>query len=230
VKITALALLVFVFALALARGSDAKVLYSNPGDNITGFDLMYGNPCFSVDPQHDLLGASGGGWFALPVVLTGDFQLDFDVYGDSGDVDSDIIFADDQTGAGIEVNDCPQNTDTPTINIKWSANLCTHQSFYFDLTTLASAPSTNFPNFTWTHIRITKKGNTLTDNVGGQVILADVSNGKFPTEARLGLGYYSTQNLGGAGLIRYAHIRVIQLSTENPVPEETAPATRGGMD
>ena len=226
----------FVFSLAPARGSDVapagKVLYENKGDNTTGFELMYGNVSYSV-VDHYLLGASGGGWDALPVVLKGDFQVDLDVYGDSGDVDANLIFADDNTGAGFIVNDCPQDTDTPTIGIKTSTNLCTHDTFYYNLTTLVGAPSTKFPNCTWTHIRITKRGNALTDDVGGQVISTDVSGANFPAAARFGLGYYTTQNLGGAGLIRYAHIRVIQLG-ESAAPGEATPApekpARTGMD
>ena len=234
-KLAAAALLAFSLALAVVRGSDAagKVRYENPGDNIKDFELMYGDLSYSV-VDHYVLGASGGGWFALPVVLKGDFQVDLDVYGDSGDVDSDLIFADDNTGAGFQICNCPEDTDTPTINIRTSTNLCTHETFYYSLTTLVSAPSSHFPNNTWTHIRITKKGNTLTDDVGGQIISTDVSNANFPAAARFGLGYYATRNLGGAGQIRYAHIRVVQLPAESAASEETAPASnapaRKGMD
>jgi len=228
-KIISLALMGILFlTLSSAHGSDAetsqKLLYVNAGDTTDGFLLAYGNLSFSVD-QHVLIGASGGGWDKLPVLLKGDFQVDFDVYGDSNDVDSNILFVDELNGEGIEVNNCPQDTDTPTLGIKYSTHLCDHEGYYFDQTTLVSAASTKFPNRTWTHVTITKKGNILTDNVGGQVISTSVENENFPAAARLGLGYYSTQNLGGNGLIRYAHIRVVQLLNEGSAPAPSSEKT-----
>jgi hypothetical protein len=198
---------------ALAPANSGRLLYFNAGDNTRGFAPGYGNVSFSVH-NHALVGASGGGWSALPVLLEGNFEFDYDVYGDSGDVDSDIVFVDEElNNVGILVNNCPQNTDTPTVNILSNKHL-NDQGFYFDSTRLSGAPSTRFPNCTWTHVRIIKKGNILTDDVGGQVISANLEKVSFPISARLGLGYYATQNLGGTGQIRYANLRLVQLPDE----------------
>ena len=185
-------------------------LYVNRGDNTTGFTLKYGNPSFTVD-DNKLVGTEGGGWFALPIVVRGDFQIDFDVYGDSGDVDSYLILTDDNSKGGIMFRNCPEDTDDSSIAIHYIADLTDHDLFYFPHKPLIFATATNFPNKTWVHIMITKVGNMLTDNVGGQVISADASRQNLPAAIRIGLGYYSTTNLGGNGQIGYANIRIVAI-------------------
>lgn len=222
-KIISLMLAGILFGFPCVAETSPKILYANAGDNTEGFELRTGGISFSVQ-QHVLVGSTGNGWFSLPVKVRGDFQMDFDVYGDANDVDSNIFFVDPLNGEGILINNCPQETDTPTLSINTSHSLL-DPNCLFAMQALALAPSTKFPNRTWTHIRITKKGNILTDDVGGQILSTDLSSANFPGEAMVGLGYYSTPNLGGNGLIRYAHIRIIQLPVESsvssPSPEKT---------
>jgi len=184
--------------------------YSNSGDNSKGFALRYGSAKFTSN-EAELVGASGGGWYALPVKVSGDFQISFDVYNNSNDGDSHLLLVNDSTNAGIDVRNSPQGTDTPSINIFSGTNLVDYQQFYFPRpdATLASAPTTDFPNATWTHVVITKRGNILTDSVGGQSIQADLSDVSPASIDRVGLGYYATSNLGGAGQLRYRNIVVM---------------------
>jgi len=184
-------------------------LYCNSGDNTDGFSLRLPDASFSTDGT-ELIGASGGGWYALPVTATGDFKVEFDVYGNSGDVDSDTLLVDDETNAGILLNNCPQGTDTPNLNVCYSDNFTNSSNFFFPSDVLSSAGSTSFPNETWVHVIITKKGNTLTDNVGGQIITADLTDLDLSSTLRIGLGYYATTNDGGVGNIEYKNIKVTQ--------------------
>ncbi len=185
-------------------------LYVNSGDNTTGFKLKYDGANFTVDGKI-LVGNCGGGWFALPVWVTGDFQIDFDVYPDANDAASALLLYDDATNKGILMFNCTQTTFlNHNIGIYSVDNLTDHDQFYFPHSPLAMAEAKNFANQTWTHVTIIKKGNTLTDNVGGQVISADLSKENIPFAMRVGLGYYATTNVGGNGQIGYINLRIIR--------------------
>ncbi len=187
--------------------------YSNSGDNTTGFVVRSGGPNISSDGS--VINCTvGGGWDAIPVEVSGNFKIEFDVINNSFDGDSHIFLVDDTTNAGVDVVNSPQGTDTPNINVLYSNNFGDSGAYYFPPHTLASQNSTAFPNMTWTHVIISKNGNILTDNVGGQIMTADVSNIYFPPLARVGLGYYATTYRGGAGNIKY---RNIVITEEAPV-------------
>ena len=74
---------------------------------------------------------------------------------------------------------------------------------------LGGGTAQKFPDQTWTHVTISRIGNRVIDNVGGQVIHAEIPAGTFPQKVHLGLGYYATKNVGGNGQMQYANIRVI---------------------
>jgi hypothetical protein len=188
------------------------LIYTNRGDNMAGFILKFNDANFGLD-NHMLLGTWGSGWYALPVYLTGDFRIDFDVYPDSNDASSYLILFDESTGKGINVaNSTNTSFGLHSLEINSVANLTDHDKFFFDHQTLATAEAKKFPDKAWTHVTIIKKGNTLTDNVGGQIISADLSPAKLPPTLRLGLGYYASDNVGGDGQIGYGHIRVVRLN------------------
>ncbi len=190
--------------------------YIDAGDNMKGFSGRYGNPTLRSDGK-TLNAFPGGGWYALPLRASGNFKIEFDVYNDSNDGDSHLLLVDDATNAGIDVRNSPQGTDTPTINIFYAKNLATYNDFYFPGAALATANTTAFPNRTWTHVVITKVGNKLTDNCGGQVISADLGKIFFPPRARIGLGYYSTNYQGGKGTMQYRNIHITE------IPDADAP-------
>lgn len=192
--------------------------YINIGDNIRGFSMRYGNPTINTDGK-TLNAFPGGGWYVLPVRADGDFRIEFDVFNDSDDGDSHLLLVDDATNAGIDVRNSPQGTDTPTINIFAAKNLAAYDDFYFPKTTLATANATAFPNRAWTHVIITKIGNKLTDNCGGQVITADLGNVFFPAKAHIGLGYYATNFQGGKGTMNYRNIRISDADAPPGVPD-----------
>ncbi|MCE0522566.1 MAG: PEP-CTERM sorting domain-containing protein [Methylacidiphilales bacterium] len=190
---------------AVAEKGKAQILYSNSGNNTTGFVTQYGNLSFSSNGT-DLIGSPGGGYVNLPVTVNGDFQMSFDVYGNSYDVDSDILFLSHGTAAGVQIRNCPQGTDTPSLYLESGTHFADYEGFYWDNTVLAQAASTNFPLQTWTSITITKIGNTLTDDVGGQILTTDLTALDLSSSLDIGLGYYATTYEGGVGQIEYRNI------------------------
>jgi len=212
-KIVLIPLITVIVWIAQTVTGSAQVLYSNSGNNTTGFALQYGNVSYSTNGAY-LTGASGGGYVNLPLTINGNFQMSFDVYGNSNDVDSDILFLSAGTAAGIQIRNCPQNTDTPNLYLEGGTHFADYEGFYWDNTVLAQAPSTNFPNETWTHITITKNGNTLIYNVGGQILTTDLTSLNLSSSLNIGLGYYATTTLGGVGQIEYRNI----LITATPEP------------
>jgi hypothetical protein len=206
---------VILVATLLLGAADAKpgteLLYSNTGDNTKGFEVQYGNLSFSSDGTV-LTGASGGGYVKLPVTVNGDFQMSFDVFGDSLDVDSNIFILHSGTAMGFEVRNCPQDTDTPGLFIHSGTHFSDYQGYYWDNTVVATVAATNFPVQKWTHVVITKEGSKLTDNVGGQILTTGLNLSDSCSTFDIGLGYYATPNLGGAGQIRYRNIKIIKLA------------------
>ena len=201
------------FAQSTATISNTP-LYTNCGDNTTGFNLKFGGASFTVD-NHMLVGTEGGGWYSLPVYVSGDFQVDFDVYPDANDAASALMLYDDSNNRGVLMFNCTETTFSNTnIGIYSVNDLTNHDQFYFPNSPLGIAPAKNFTVKAWTHITIIKKGNTLTDNVGGQVISADLSKEKLPFVLRVGLGYYATTNVGGDGEIGYANLRIVRLKPQ----------------
>jgi hypothetical protein len=132
-------------------------------------------------------------WDTIPVTATGNFQISFQVYNDTYDGDSHILLLNTGTDAGVDVRNSPQGTDTPNINIFSGTNFTNFSQFFFPTpaATLATAQATHFPNQTWTQVTITLNNGILADNVGGQVILANVS-GLLTSSIQLGLGGYAT--------------------------------------
>jgi hypothetical protein len=203
------------------RASDWTV-YENRGDNIEGFAVKLGAPNFTIQ-NNKLVGNATGhvgrdddtGWFSLPVSVSGNFQIDFDAYPDANDAASWLTLFDDATDRGVVVmNATDTSCGTHSLTINSVSNLTQYDQFFIHPTTLASVEAHGFANQTWTHITITREGNTLTDKVGGQIVTADLSNINFPTTVRIGLGYYATKNVGGNGQFSYQNIRVIQKPKE----------------
>jgi hypothetical protein len=192
-----------------------KVLYENRGDNTNGFVLKHpsnGIPNFSVH-DHVLTGnydrTTNLGWCELPVSVTGDFQVDFDVRADANDACSFLMLFDAASNQGVAMaNSTNTSFGTHSLYIDSVKDLTDHEQIYYNHTVLASAESKDFPDQAWTHVRVSKIGNRLIDNVGGQVIFADLPPGTLPAKVHLGLGYYATKNVGGNGRIAYANIRV----------------------
>jgi hypothetical protein len=206
-KLIRILFVVTTILIATAIKGNAETLYYNPGNNTTGFTTQYGNLSYSSNGI-DLIGASGGGYVTLPLTVSGNFQMTFDVYGNSNDVDSDILFLSSGTDAGIQIRNCPQNTDTPNLYLEEGTHFADYNGFYWDNTVLATAVSTNFPLQTWTQITITKNGNTLIDNVGGQILTTDLTFLNLASTLDVGLGYYATTTLGGVGQIEYSNILI----------------------
>ena len=88
--------------------------YTNSGNNLNGFIVKYGPP-LTTDGTNII--GMGGGWSTMPVEVTGAFIISYQVYGDSGDVDSHFLLIDDTTNGGIDLRASPEGTDTPSINI-----------------------------------------------------------------------------------------------------------------
>jgi hypothetical protein len=142
--------------------------------------------------------------------VTGNFQISFQVNNNSYDGDSHLLFIDPGTDAGLDVRNSPQSTDTPSINIFSGSDFANYDQYFFPTSsnTLATATTTSFPNMTWTQITITRTGNIITDDVGGQIISADVTSQNLSTTLDIGLGGYATTISGSAGQLLYRDIVV----------------------
>ena len=202
------------------RSQEAKrVVYVNPGNNTTGFIVKSAEPNFTVIRNTLVANAEGHhgrdddtGWFALPASVTGDFQIDFDVFPDAKDAASWVVLFDNTSNCGIVVSNSTETSfGTHSLDINSMEDVTDYNQFFFRHATLANSETGKFSDHTWTHIRIIKKGNRLSDDVGGQIISTDLSNANFPQVARVGLGYYATKNLGGNGQFGYANIRIVEL-------------------
>lgn len=198
-----------------SHAADALNSYVNSGNNVTGFVARFVDPHF-ISNGTEIIG-SGNGWVALPVKVSGDFQIKYDVFGNSFDVDSHLLLVNDATTDGVDCVASPVGSDTPSINIYNQKNLASYTPFYFATTYLAKASTTGFINYTWTHATITKVGTNITFNVGGQTISAKVTTADLPTVARVGLGYY--------GEIKYRNISV--KSYVAPAPSGTGNTATG---
>lgn len=196
-----------------------KILYENRGDNTKGFAIRYSAPNFT--PHGVMLVANDPvsgcrpdavGWMSLPVALPGDFQIDFDVRADANDAMSWTMLFDDATNKGIFIcNRTNTSFGDASLSIVALTDLTQYQQIFNHNGALAGAHSEKFPDQTWTHVRITKTGKMLRDDVGGQVISTTLPDGALSTNSHLGLGYYATKNVGGNGQMQYANIRVIPL-------------------
>ena len=196
------------------QATSNTALYANSGDNTTGFKLIYGSASFSSS-EGVIVGDCGAGWVSLPVWVTGDFQIDFDVYPDANDAASFFLLYDDASHKGIEILNCTETSfGNHNIGVYSVDDLTDHDQFYFPQSPLATAGAKHFTNQAWTHVTIIKKGLTMTDNVGGQVITADLAKakGNLPYSMRVGLGYNATTNVGGNGQIGYAHLRIVRVN------------------
>lgn len=198
-----------VLFLTLSKSDvNSQVLYSNTGDNTTGLTtvLVSGTGGTITTNGTDLVESGGGRWDVLPVSVSGDFQISYQVYNDSNDGDSHFLLFNPVDYTGVDVQDSPQGTDTPTINIFSAGDLRTYNGFFIYTAPLIGAATTAFPNQTWTQITITRTGNILTDNVGGQILQYDMSNLGLPATLGVGLGAYASTTLGGNAQMLYRNI------------------------
>jgi hypothetical protein len=194
-----------------------KVLYTNHGDNTEGFDVKFYHPNFTPH-NHVLIGNDPGhhsrdddsGWLALPVSVESDFRIDYDVYSDARDGSGWLILFDDSSKKGLCLSSSPRGSSANSINIFAMENLTDRDSVFDQNVKLATASTTNFPDQTWTHVTITKAGNMLTENVGGQIISTELPVDSLPKKIHVGLGYYATKNLGGDGEMSFANILVVE--------------------
>ena len=195
----------------LATSSHAQS-YSNSGNNITGFTIKFGG---GVTTNGSELVVAGGTWDTIPAIVTGNFRISYQVYNNSFDGDSHFLLLNPGTTGGIDVTNSPQSTDTPKINITSGTDFTNYNQYYFPTPTAvrASANTTSFPNQQWTSIIVSRNGNILTDNVGGQIIQTDVSS-FLGDSVQLGLGGYATPYAGGVGQLLYRNVAA--------VPEPTA--------
>jgi hypothetical protein len=201
----------------------ATIVYKNRGDNLKDVKPVFDPTLFKVE-HGNIVGRDGGCWESLPVYVCGDAQIDYDVYTDAGDSGAFFILYGSANKEGINIVNCPNNTFNGHNIIEHIYDLLDHQKFYYTFDTLTTQPSTNFPRNQWVHVTITKKGDQLIDNVGGQVVHADISSAQLSGVISMGLGFYATKNIGGGGMLKYANIRVIQLSAANvPKPDDTTP-------
>jgi len=216
IKINTTFAIATLFLALLATSVKGQIVYSNTGANTTGFVITYPFGASLTSNGTDLVLNEGGIWDTLPVTVTGNFQLSYQVYNNSGDGDSHVMLLNNGTTGGVGVTNSPQNTDTPSINIVSATDFTNYNQYFFPTAseTLATALSHAFPNDTWTQIIVTKFGNILTDNVGGQTIQYNVSGLGLSSSFQIGLGGYATTNLGGAGQLLYSNIVV----TEIPEP------------
>ena len=130
----------------------------------------------------------------------------------SFDGDSHLLLINSGKASGLDIRNSPESTDTPNINIIAGSNFRNYSQYFFPkpATYLASAESEDFPNMTWTQVTITRTGNLITDDVGGQVIQATVSGKALGSALQIGLGAYATTYDGGAGLLEYRDITVTE--------------------
>jgi hypothetical protein len=202
------ALLVAAVLFAGFRAS-ATIIYSNDGSNNTGFITQYGNGSLASD-GHVVIESNGGTWTALPVTVSTDFDVEYDVYNDSNDGDVHVILFDPETKGGIDIKNCPIDTDTPGIQFISGSNFANYNAFYFPPSSavLAGADGSKFPSHTWTHVKIAKRGNMLMESVGGQIIRADIGSLNLPKTLYIGLGGYATPIGGAPGKISFRKILV----------------------
>lgn len=190
-----------------ATHASGQILYTNSGNNTTGFTpIVVSNSTGSLTTNGTDLIESGGSWDVLPVSLSGNFEINYQVYNDSYDGDSHLLLFNQVNYTGIDVRNSPQGTDTPTINIFSAGDLRTYNGFYIYTAPLVGATTTAFPNQTWTQITVTKTGNILTDNVGGQIIQYNIGSLGLPSTLGVGIGGYATTYLGGHGQLLYRDI------------------------
>jgi hypothetical protein len=220
--------LIFTILLPILFETDAsaQLLYSNTGNNTTGFVLAYGGDQGHGDPANaDLISTgtvitpgntAGGGWYDLPVQVSGNFQISFQVNNNSFDGNAHLLLVNPSTNGGLDVRNDPEGTIVSNINIFSGTNFANYNQFYFPSAsdTLATATTTNFPNQTWTTITISLTNNILTDNAGGQIIQTNIGGLGLPETLQVGLGYYATTYNGGAGQIQFRNITV----TATPEP------------
>jgi hypothetical protein len=201
----------------------ATLLYKNRGDHLTDIKPVFDIATLKIE-NGNMVGRDGGCWESLPVYFCGDGQIDYDVYTDAGDSGAFFILYGSTNKEGINIVNCPNNTFNGHNIIEHIYDLLDHQKFYYNFDTLVTQPSTNFPGNKWVHVTITKKGNQLIDNVAGQVIKADISSAGLTGIIDLGIGFYATKNVGGGGMLKYANLRVIQLSVaDTSKPDNTTP-------
>ncbi|HEX4139850.1 MAG TPA: hypothetical protein VHY09_05845 [Candidatus Methylacidiphilales bacterium] len=195
-----------------------QILYENNG-NTTGFETKYAEPNFTVR-DHMLVAndpASGcrpdaTGWMAIPAWLTGDYRIDFDVRADANDAMSWLMLFDDTSHKGIFVcNRTNTSFGDPSLSIVRLDDVTLYGQIFNHPASaaLAEANAQKFPDQAWTHVSICKIGNRLIDNVGGQILTAEIPKGALPAKVHVGLGYYATRNVGGNGQMAYANIRMI---------------------
>jgi hypothetical protein len=207
------------------------MLYTNSGNNTEGFRTAYGNALLKSDGRC-IVESNGGTWSLLPVKVTGDFKITYDILNNSLDGDAHLLLVDPATNGGIDVKNCPQGTDTPFNYIFSGSNFADYNQFFFPSlqNTLVTEPATSFPVASWTHVIITRKGNVITDNVGGQIIRADVGKLNLPATLRVGLGGYATTFGGGVGCLSFRNLTVARDSSSAGSEDETPVAPAPPVD
>ncbi|MCE0521776.1 MAG: hypothetical protein LV480_02575 [Methylacidiphilales bacterium] len=97
--------LIVIISVVISTKGEAQTLYSNSGNNTTGFVTQYGNLSYSSNGT-DIIGATGGGYVNLPVTVSGNFQMSYDFYGNAYDAASFILFMNSDTSNGVQVLNC----------------------------------------------------------------------------------------------------------------------------
>src|SRR5476649_243427 len=123
-------LLPLLLVPVLMSGAIGQTIYSNTGNNTTGFVDQFSTGHLITDGTY-LVEATGGTWDTIPATVTGNFQISFQVYNDTYDGDSHIMLLNTETDAGVDVRNSPQGTDTPNINIFSGTNFTNFSQFFF---------------------------------------------------------------------------------------------------
>ena len=133
-----------------ASQAEGQIIYSNSGNNITGWTVTYPYGATLVSNGTDIVLEEGGIWDTTPVTVTGNFQISYDVYNNSGDGDSHLMLLNNGTTGGVGVTNSPENTDSPSINIVSATDFTNYSQYFFPTSaeTLATASSLDFPNDT----------------------------------------------------------------------------------
>jgi len=85
-------ILAILFLHLLGINTSAQILYSNTGNNTTGFVLQYDGGSNGNAGNANLISngttltegnTAGGGWYDLPVQVSGNFQISFQVNNNS---------------------------------------------------------------------------------------------------------------------------------------------------
>jgi len=114
-------ILIILLLVLFKTNASAQILYSNTGNNTTGFVLEYAGDQSNADlvSNGTILtegNSSGGGWYDLPVQVSGNFQISFQVYNDSNDGNAHLLLVNPSTNGGLDIRNDANGANSVTLS------------------------------------------------------------------------------------------------------------------